>query len=297
MQEPLFQRIHLHPNQSYNILKVDRPHFVVPWHFHPEIEIMYVLEGEGTRFVGDSIKQFGPGDLVMVGANLSHVWKSSSKHYEVNSPIRASAKVILFTEECFGETFFQTPELRCIKELILRSRRGIHFFGKTQALVADKITKAYEEEGIRRFLSFIDILSELAESQEYTLLTQPGYREAMQVGDMQRLNKVLDYLFTHFCQSIRLEAVAAEAHMSPTAFCRYFKSHTNKTLIEFINELRVGHAHKLLMENQRNISQICYESGFNNISNFYQQFQKVTGKSPKEYRNEQLEKLWNEVKH
>jgi AraC-like DNA-binding protein len=290
MQEPLFQRIHVAEDQSYNILKVKRPYFVVPWHFHPELEIMLVVEGEGTRFVGDSIERFGAGDLVMVGANLSHVWKNSARHYEGHAGVWAKAKVILFREDCFGKDFFSASEMRGIKALFGRAGQGIVFSGKTKASVSGKIHQAYAQAGVKRFLTFIDILHELAASQEYRLLTSAGYTQSMQAGDWQRLNKVLDYLLGNFHQPIRLEEVAAQANMSPTAFCRYFKSRTHKTVTGFINELRVGYAHKQLIETQLGISQICYECGFNNVSNFYEQFHKITGCSPLQYRKEHQQK-------
>ena len=290
MHEPLFQRIHVAEDQSYNVLKVDRPHFVVPWHFHPEIELLLIVEGEGTRFVGDSIDRFGPGDLVLVGSNLSHVWKNSDRHYQEEAPLRAKARVILFRDDCFGQSFFKIPEMQPIQALFQRAKRGIHFYGKTQRIVADKLVKAYAQQGTKRLLTFLDILHDLAHSQQCTTLSSLSYTQSMEAGDLVRLNKVLDYLITEFRNPLRLEAIATQANMSPTAFCRYFKSRTNKTVIGFINELRVGYAHKLLIETSANISDICFECGFNNVSNFYEQFQAITGRTPAQYRKDHLEK-------
>lgn len=290
MHEPLFQRIHVAENQSYNVLKVDRPYFVVPWHFHPEIELLLIVEGEGTRFVGDSINRFGPGDLVLVGSNLSHVWKNSARHYEEETSFRAKARVILFRDDCFGEPFFKTPEMQPIQALFQRAKRGIHFYGRIQQSVADKIFKAHSQQGAKRLLTFLDILHDLAHSQQCTTLSSLSYTQSMEAGDMVRLNKVLDYLIAEFRNPLRLEAVAAQANMSPTAFCRYFKRRTNKTVIEFINELRIGYAHKLLIETPGKVSDICFDCGFNNVSNFYEQFQAITGRSPAQYRRDHSEK-------
>lgn len=290
MHEPLFQRIYVAEDQSYNVLKVDRPYFVVPWHFHPEIELMLVVQGEGTRFVGDSIERFEPGDLVLAGANLPHVWKSASRYYEANSGLRARARVILFREDCFGEKFFKTPEMQPIQNLLQRAARGIHFWGRTQRGVAEKILKAYSQQGTKRLLTFVDVLHDLAHSREFTVLSSPNYSPSLVAGDLQRLNKVLDYLMSEFRNPVRLEDVAAQANMSPTAFCRYFKSRTNKTVISFVNELRVGYAHKLLVETQRKVVDIGCECGFNNKANFYKQFTLLTGCSPVKYRNDRLAK-------
>lgn len=293
MHEPLFQRIHVAENQSYTVLRVDRPYFVVPWHFHPEIELMMVVEGEGTRFVGDSIDRFGPGDLVLVGANLSHVWKNGATHYAEPSGIRAKARVILFRDDCFGDSFFKTPEMQPVRALFQRAERGIFFYGETQQAVAEKISNAHSQQGIRRLLTFLDILHDLANSEEYRLLSTLSYTQSMGAGDIARLNTVLNFLVTEFRNPLRLEEVAAQANMSPTAFCRYFKSRTNKTVVGFINELRVGHAHKLLLETPAKVADISFACGYNNQSNFYEQFQLITGRSPAQYRKEHLKKQMN----
>jgi AraC-like DNA-binding protein len=291
MKKPLFQKIHLTENKSFNILKVDRPYFIVPWHFHPEIEIMLITNGTGTRFVGDSIEGFAPYDLVMVGSNLVHVWKNSHQHYEESSNLLAEARVILFREDCFGKDFFNIPEMSAIKNLLVRAGRGLKFFGKTRLSVTKKIIAAYEQSEFDRFLSLIELLHELSQSEEYSMLSSIGYVQQVQASDLYHLNIILDYLIKNFRQEIKLEQIASLANMSPTAFCRYFKSRTNKTLIQFINELRIGYAKKMLVESRDNISTICFEAGFHNISNFYDHFNKITGKLPSQFRKEHHNKI------
>lgn len=291
MSEPLFQHIYLNEDQSYNILKVDRPFFVVPWHVHPEIEIMSIVDGEGTRFVGDDIENFTAGDLVVVGSNLPHCWKNGTRHYEPGYNIRAKAQVILFREESFGNGFFNIKELRSILEMFRRAQQGICFSGRKAISVSKKIAVAYGQSGVNRFISFIDILNDLAESGEYKLLSSEGYRPPLFTSDMQRLNRVVDHLMGNFQMSIKLDDVAALAYMSPTAFCRYFKNHTNKTVFRFLNELRVGLAKKLLLEDKNNISDIHYVCGFHNASNFYEQFKKIAGCSPLQFRKQHESRL------
>ncbi|HEY0668024.1 MAG TPA: AraC family transcriptional regulator [Sphingobacteriaceae bacterium] len=284
MSEPIFQHIYLNNDESYNILKVDRPFFVVPWHVHPEIEIMSIVKGEGSRFVGDNIENFAEGDMVVVGSDLPHCWKNGAVHYEPDTLSRAEARVILFKEESFGKEFFNISELKKIKEMFSRAQRGISFNGRTAATVSGKILNAYEQNGAKRFISFVEILNDLAESKEYKLLTSEGYRPPLFTSDMQRLNKVVDHLMENFQKPIKLDDVASLAYMSPTAFCRYFKNHTNKTVFRFLNELRVGFAKKLLLEDKDNISDIHYLCGFRNASNFYEQFKKIAGCSPMQFR-------------
>lgn len=286
MSRPLFQHIYLPDKETYNVLKVERPYFVVPWHLHPEIEIMSIVKGEGSRFVGDSIENFEAGDLVIVGSDLPHCWKNGPAHYEPNAVCRAEARVILFREESFGKDFFNMSELKNIKEMFRLAQRGISFNGGTATYISEKINKAYEQSGVKRFISFVDILNELAESKEYKLLSSSGYKPLIFASDMQRINKIVDYLMENFQKPIKLEDIAAHAYMSPTAFCRYFKAHTHKTVIRFLNELRVGFAKKLLIDNEKNISDIHYICGFHNASNFYEQFKKIAGCTPLHFRKQ-----------
>lgn len=272
--------------------KVVKPYFIVPWHFHPEIEIMLVTSGKGTRFVGDSIEYFEPYDLVMVGPNLAHVWKNSQEHYQAGSAHTAECIYTVFTEDSFGKNFFNIPEMNKVKHLLSKASRGIKFEGKTKQRVAGKILESFHQAGVEQFISLIGILDELSVSDDYVFLSTIGYDQKVQASDMQRLNGVLDFLMKNFRNEIKLEQVAGIASMSPTSFCRYFKSRTNKTVIQFLNEIRIGHAHKMLIETQYNMDQISAESGYKNVSNFYEQFQKITGKSPFKFRKEHSESIF-----
>jgi len=284
--EPLFQHIYLKEEESYNILKVNRPYFVVPWHQHPEVEIMSIVHGEGNRFVGDSVENYERGDLAIVGSNVPHCWKSGSRHYQEDPLFRAKARVILFKQESFGDEFFNISEMKSIKNLLLRAERGVLFDGKTRARATEGIAQAYAQSGLKRFLTFLEVLYMLAESKEYRLLASVNYKSNVFDRDMQRLNKVFDYLMLNYQKEVRLEEVAAEACMSVTAFCRYFKMHTNKTVFSFLNEIRVGYAKKLLMEKTDKINDIHYRCGFYNSSNFYEQFKKIVGCTPLQFRKQ-----------
>lgn len=272
--------------------RVIKPYFIVPWHFHPEIEIMLVTKGKGTRFIGDSIEYFEAFDLVMVGPNLAHVWKNSQEHYEAGSQLTAECIYILLTENSFGKGFFDVPEMHKIRHLLSKSSRGIKFEGETKMRVAKKTLETFQQTGVEQFISLIGILDELSASHEYSFLSTMGYDQKVQASDMQRLNRVLDFLMKNFKQEIKLDQVAEIANMSPTSFCRYFKSRTNKTVIQFLNEIRIGHAHKMLIETQYNMDQVSAESGYKNVSNFYEQFQKITGKSPHKFRKEHSESIF-----
>ncbi len=292
MKTPLFVKIHLPKSKPFDVQKVVKPYFVVPWHFHPEFEIMLVTQGKGTRFVGDSIECFEPYDLVMLGPNLAHVWKNHQEHYEENVPHVAECIYTLFREDSFGDSFFNIPEMNKISKLLSKASRGIKFEGKTKALVAEKILASLHQTGVEQFVTLVDILHLLSNSEEYTFLATIGYDQKVQASDLQRLNGVLDYLMKNFKNEIKLEQVANIANMSPTSFCRYFKNRTGKTVTQFINEIRIGHAHKMLIETQFNMDQISYESGYKNVSNFHEQFMKITGKSPFRFRKEHSESVF-----
>jgi AraC-like DNA-binding protein len=201
--------------------------------------------------------------------------------------------VILFKEECFGQDFFNAAEFRAISDLFSRAQRGVCFSGKFAAEISEKMSRAYAQHGVRRFVSFIGILNDLAEQEDYRLLASADYKPPVLPPDMNRLSKVLDFLTRNFQKPLSLQEIAAEAYMSPTAFCRYFKEHTNKTVIRFLNELRVGHAKKLLTQDRSNVSEIHYDCGFPNASNFYEQFSKIAGCSPLKFRKQQEGRLIN----
>lgn len=292
MKTPLFFRIQLPEKKLYDIVNVQLKHFVVPWHFHPEIELMLITSGTGTRFIGDSIESFEAGDLVMIGPNLAHVWKNSADHYMEETDCVAACTYSVFREDSFGKEFFNIPENQKIKELITRSERGIKFGPKVTAEVSDLLIQASGKKGIEQFIALMTILNILSNSDDYRFLSTIGFNGKVQTFDLNRLNRVLEYVMQNFRNDIKLEDVAAEANMSPTSFCRYFKSRTNKTVMQFINEIRIGYAHKMLLETQYNVEQICYECGFKNVSNFYEQFQKVTGTSPFKFRKEHNERVF-----
>jgi AraC-like DNA-binding protein len=175
--------------------------------------------------------------------------------------------------------------------MLTKAERGLKFFGNTASSAKDKIITAYQHSELERFISLICILNELSQSKEYSILSSIGYVQKYQDSDFQHLNTILDYLLNNFKKEIKLEEVAKVANMSPTAFCRYFKNHTNKTLIQFTTELRIGYAKKMLVESRDTISTICFETGYNNISNFYDHFYKITGKRPSQFREEHQSKL------
>jgi AraC-like DNA-binding protein len=281
---PLYQELSFLPTNYLNVYKEELPHFVVPLHYHPEIEIMYILESTGTRFVGDSAGKYEVGDLCMVGSNLPHEWRNDLAFFEKGTSLHASCYCIFFVRELFGDTLLDTPEMEHIKNLIERSSRGVKFTGKARTEIGAQIIEYAKESGAAKISRLIFLLEQMAVATEYELLASVGYtKRHLNTEDFERFNKIYSYILKNFARPIRLEEVASLAGLTPNAFCRYFRERTKMTFVRYLNEIRIGHAKKLLIEGRKTIAALSVESGFNNLSSFIEQFKRSTGMSPSEY--------------
>lgn len=272
------------PNTSFLFRDLVLPYFPNPYHFHPELELVYILEGAGTRFVGDRIEYFCEGDMVLVGPNLPHLWKNDKVYYEGNDDLVSRAIVIQFKKDFLRSEFGELPEMGLIRSLLDISQRGLKITGSTHQKIAEIMMSMIDQTPLERIASVLKILSLLSSSNEYALLSSEGFARAYDKTDTERINRVYAYVIENFSEEISLTDVAGIAHMSATAFCRYFKRSTNKTFSIFLLETRLNYACKLLANDGLNITEVAYESGFNNMSYFNRQFKKMTGLSPQQYR-------------
>ena len=272
-------------DQIIEVLELKEPHFYPLWHFHPESEIMLLNKSIGTQYVGDAIENFKTGDVVLLGPNIPHVWRNSQEHFVEGANLVAEATVIYFREERFGSDFLALPEMSDINKLLTIAQRGVRFEGKTNFVLAEKIHAMTRKEGSNRVIGLLSLLSYMANQCNYRPISSLSYIPRVDESDFGRFNMVLAYLMNNFSKKIKLDEIAGVANMTPTAFCKYFKSRTNKTFVRFLNEIRIGHACKLLMEKEKGPSEICYESGFNNLTNFHIQFKKIKNMTPLEYQN------------
>lgn len=282
----MHEHLNFQGNTSFTVKWDDFPHFTYPWHFHSEYELTYVIKSYGKRFVADHIGNFKENDLVLLGCNLPHFWKNDEVFLKNDPKLKVNAVVIQFPSDFFKQQIQSYPEFHPIKELLKRSGRGISFKETVSIRLGEKIKQLLNKEGLERTLSFLDILNQLAQTKEYKILASENYRPELFDWSSNRLNKVMHLINTNYRHSLNLEYVADKIGMNPTAFCRYFKEKTGKSFSELVIEMRIGHACKLLIEGNLNISQICYESGFNNLSNFNRQFKKHTSYSPSQYKNQ-----------
>ncbi|MDE3236746.1 MAG: AraC family transcriptional regulator [Bacteroidota bacterium] len=281
--KPKLLKISFQPEQSFSVRIDSVPYFFCEWHFHPELELVHIHKGTGTQFIGDAIEHFKPGDMILVGSNLPHLWKCDDKYFEKGSKLKAESTVIHFMPDVFGEHFFSLPENKSLIKLFDKARQGIRVTKKTRQLVGEKMQLLLQAEGTERIILLLQILQSIANSKEvHTIASKNIYSYSKK--ESERLNPIFQYLFTHFSGPVKLNEVAALAHMSPHSFCRYFKLRTRKTFSRFLMEVRIGHACKLLSETDKSVSQVCYESGFNNFSNFNRHFKEITGKTPLQHR-------------
>lgn len=266
------------------LIENDRlPHFYDKLHYHPELQLKYIIKGTGDLFAGDAFVSFEPGDLFLVGPNQSHVFKSDPAYFEHNLELEAHSISIFFQEESLGNGFFNLEELADIRRLIERSGRGIQFSKRVAESAGQRILQIPDRQGFTRFIEILQVLHELATAEEYSYLATVNTHSPLSDHESEKINDVINYILQNYSEDIKLADVATIANYSQAAFCHFFKQHTRKTFIQFLIEVRVSKACKMLRSSDLNVSQICYDSGFNNVSNFNRHFKKITGLSPTAY--------------
>ena len=256
------------------------------WHYHSEVELIHFKKGEGTQFIGDNIKRFKSGDVVIVGSNLPHYWRFDDKYFTEDTQENADVRVVHFAENFWGENFLYLPENNNLKTVLEKAKRGLQIIGKPRQVVAELLGQLVSSNGSKRIILLIEALSSISDCKQLSSLSSIGFKPDFVEAENDRINAIYEYSVKNFKGKIKLEKIAEVANISPNSFCRYFKSHTGKTYSLFLIELRVGHACKLLIENKQCIKRLCYESGFNNFTSFYKYFKIITGKSPLSYQNE-----------
>lgn len=282
--QPIYVKVLHSKMYSFTVRKDVVPYFRIPWHYHPELELTLILKGDGTRFVGDNIEPFHNGDLVLVGENLPHFWQNDKRYYTNDLHLHTEAIVIHFLTHFAGTDFISLPELQGIRELFSKAKQGIKISGNTQKLIAKKMKAMLKLNGMERMIELLSILNILTALPEYTFLSSQGFIHSYQSSDAERINRVHEYMMSHFREAISLNDVSAIANMSPTAFCRHFKTRTRKSFSKFLNEIRIGYACRLLTEGKMTITQICYDAGYNHLSNFNLQFKNIMKTSPYKYQ-------------
>jgi AraC-like DNA-binding protein len=278
-KKPIFEKVPLTNQASFLYKEESFSRFDVPWHHHPEYEIVHIASGSGEMVIGNTAYYFKEDDVLLIGPNLSHLWKSRQNDHDPGIQ-----RIIQFTFDFLGQDFFEKYEFRSVYTLLKQSELGLLFQGKTKKEIIDKISGLQKSDDFRKLMTLFDILQLMATSKEYKSISSPGFKNMYALFDEDRMNKIYDYTLKNFRKDISTSEVAALANLELSAFCRYFKKRTKKTYVDFLNEVRLGHSCKLLQEMQYSVSQICFMSGYKNLSNFNRQFKAMYGRTPKEYR-------------
>ncbi len=254
------------------------------FHVHPEYELIYIASSFGTRFIGDNIENFNPGNLALIGPMVPH-------HY-YNDPADSlsdswgHARVIQFRENFAGQELFNVPEMETVKKMFEASKHGIDFNAETAAKVKPLIAQIFASTGPSRLIGLLELLSLMAASP-YRKLSSVSGDNAAGNDDDHRMNRILLYIHDSLAhdKSPTLNETALKANMNPQAFSRYFRKTTFKCFIDYVNEVKVGKACRQLIDTDKTVAEICFDSGFNNLSNFNRQFQKFKKMTPKQFRN------------
>ncbi|MEK6548355.1 MAG: AraC family transcriptional regulator [Bacteroidota bacterium] len=280
---------HLDPqeNNSFQIREVIQHRFDAPYHYHSAFELTLIIAGEGKRFVGNNITDFRPGDLVLLGANLPHCWQNHRQDWlhSQEDGQQAQALVIHFTADFLGADFFNKPECRSIKKLLDKARGGFSIQGPTQDRVVREMLALKDLNPFSRLLSLLNILQLISvagvDAQSIDA-NENNYQ--LSTSDLERINRIYAYVIANYTQEVHLDEVAHLANMTETAFCRYFKKITKKTFVSLVTEFRIKHACDLLRTSNKSMVEICFESGFGNLSHFNKQFKQYMNETPLQYR-------------
>ena len=282
--KPLLEKSIESLNQSFLVKKLQDPFFDPNWHFHPHYQLFTVIKGTGTRFIGDDIRHFEEGDTVFLGPNMPHLWRSDRNYFEKESLLKTEGIVVYFKEDFLGNDFFEKPEMFDIKSFLKNSERGLDLKGTLGAEMVSDLNELLGLTGFEGISKLLNILHKLSVTNDYQYISSSNYTNTHKISETERMRIVHEYVLKHFKENINLSTVASLSNMTEAAFCRYFKSRTNKTFSDFVKEIRIGNACKILQDENKSISQTCYESGYNTVSNFNNQFKSLKGVSPLQYQ-------------
>lgn len=278
--KPIFQKLTAEPPEGFAFKNVRAAGFDCPWHVHPEYELILVLQSNGYRIVGDNIAPLSAGDMVFIGPGLPHIWQ--------NEPDDAPVHLLLlqFEDRFLSDGLLRLPALEPVRRLFKRATRGLHVGGHTRQVIAGQLSAMRELAGMERIIQALRILDVLAASDECEPLASASFALESHPFDQERMNRVFQFLSSRLGEVIRLSEAARVVGLSEGAFSRFFRAHTGKSFPEFLNELRIGRACRMLIEEDKNITEISYECGFTNLSNFNRQFLRLKAVSPREFRRQ-----------
>jgi len=255
------------------------------WHHHPEYELVLILNGKGKRMIGDHIDRFEQNDLMLLGSYLPHEYRCDEEYMNGPGGFQGKALVFQFLKDFLGSRFFEIPENRNLNRVLGESYRGLQFFGKTRERIIELMENSYNLDGPERLHTLLSIFRVLGQTKEYRLLSSPGFMKPFQNQGDDPIQKALEYIVQHFHEEISMKEMLSITNMSNSAFCNSFKKTCRMTFKEYLLNVRIGYACKLLTEDAMNISQVAYSCGFENLSNFNRQFKKLKNVTPSQFQH------------
>lgn len=286
IQKSIFHKSTIPGSRIFIARELCENHFDPAWHAHPEYQLFLVLEGTGTRFIGNTIKHFEKGDLTFLGPNVPHLWRNEDFYFDNHTEKCCRGVVIYFHNNSIG-SLIDKEEMQPLKNLFIKVHQGMEIEGNCARIISDLMLEIIDLRGTESFIQFIRILDLLSKCKEYKLLHNDLYFSELKETETDRINIVFNFAVKNFKNKIKLEEVAELLNMTPTSFSRYFIKKTNKTFTNFLTELRINNACKMLSSQEnKNIAHICYESGFNTLSNFNKQFKEFMKMTPYEYKSQ-----------
>ena len=271
------------PNSSFLYKKMSCEYINDPWHFHKEYELILVSKGKGTKFIGDNVSFFEDGDLTLIGSEIPHLYRNNHEKLPNGEHSDTEITYLHFTEDFLGTSFFEIPEMHSVNKLLKKSALGLRIKGTIKEEVSAKLLSMQSQSPQFRLTTLLDILISISNSEDIEPILLATYTPNIS-GETDKINLIFDFILNNYTDEIYVQDIASQLNMSMAAFSRYFKKYTRKTFSDYVTEIRIGHACRLLMEDNHTISEICYESGFDNLSNFYRHFKKVVGIIPKDYK-------------
>jgi AraC-like DNA-binding protein len=262
----------------------DYDYFTYPWHFHSQYEIMYVEHGTGQCFVGDAIQKYADGDLIFFGTNLPHYMNSDDVYKTASSGLKVRGTIIQFEKDFMSYSIDNYPQFFHIKTLLEEAKRGILFTKKNSSGIINLLVKIPDMDGLQQVTNLLTLLQEMATCKERRILASPHFNDSFPQQGNSRIEKVISFINGNYTRNISLKEIASMAAMNHSAFCRYFKENTGKTFMQYVMDMRIGYACKLLSLNEKSIYEICIECGFDSITHFNRIFKRSTNHTPSQYQ-------------
>jgi len=277
----IFEKLMPGSEDGFTFKEIRSHRFSCPWHFHTENELILTLHCPGYRMVGDDLTELEAGDLVLVGANLPHIWQRDEGKPRQRGPVHIL--IVQFEENFLGRDFWKIPATHALRQLLKRASVGLQFTGKTRERVARLMSDMRSASGLQRLALFLTALEALASSSECRAIASAGYTTELSPFNQERMERVLRFINERLDQPIRMGEVARLVGLSDGAFSRFFRLHSGRTFPTFVNQLRVGRACRLLAESGNKITDVAFACGFTNLSNFNRQFQRIKAMTPREF--------------